>query len=217
MSSKNATHRDRESSFFSPWNNLSDYSYSRPRTCDTRLPLDVHSFPEQWVFTSYPNKDRRGQGLVSDQMNTLDKLFDQIFDFNHFPLNMQRSYVSSSVPTVPPGKNPNPSKTIFDLCPCKQEYNFVEKNGQYECEIPIGHDMIDNLQIKEKNRFIELNATKKVTEKKKDDNNEYFFKSSTSNSWYQSLLLPKNAVDNSTIASYQDGKLKLIAQIDHSI
>ncbi len=183
MSSYSATHRERGScintsenhpiSFFLPWSNCCNGLNS--------------------ASTSHVNKNQR-VNYHENQLRTLDRLFDQINNFNHFP------HI--------------PCRTLSTPLENNSKNNFVKKDGQYECEIPIQHDMIDNLQINEKNRVIRLNATKEITEKKNDNNNKYSFKSSSISSWSHSLLLPKNAVENSTVASYQDGKLKLTAQIN---
>lgn len=118
------------------------------------------------------------------QLRTLDRMFDNLFDFNNKLME----------PSMEP------------------KHDFVEKDGNFEYEIPISHEMIENLKINEKNRMIYLNATKHTKENKKDEKNDYTYKSSSYSSWSQTLTLPKDAVENTTVASYQDGKLKLVAQ-----
>lgn len=143
-----------------------------------------------------------------NELKSIDRFFDQLFNFSNSPLDKSLSKSNLSNNMLNKGLlgkrllSNNNSQEYDLLC----NY-FIEKNGQYECEIPVQQDMIDNLQINEKNRMIRLNATKETND------NGYSFKSNLFNSWSRSLSLPINAIENSTVASYQDGKLKLVAQI----
>jgi len=137
---------------------------------------------------------------MQQELRIFDNLFDRMFDFSFFP-------------QIPQSHDFSPLR--FSDLPCDQ--SFIIKNGQYEYETMISPEMIDDLKIVEKNGMIHLSATQRQKVDQSDrENNIFMYKSRSYSSWNQSLRLPINAVPNSAIASYQDGKLKLIAKIKNN-
>lgn len=93
--------------------------------------------------------------------------------------------------------------------------SFVKKDGVYVLELDIGKDMIENIKIKEKNRFITINAVKiDINEDKHDNTN---FKSKSSREFSQSMQLPADAVENTAYAEHSHGKLRIIVQCNNTI
>ncbi len=101
------------------------------------------------------------------------------------------------------------------------DQGFVEIEGNYVYEIPISKELIKNIKINEKKGIITISGKIKINKINNNNQNENETCTSRSTSTststsiqsiYKSISLPKNAVENTAIASYNDGILKLVAE-----
>jgi HSP20 family molecular chaperone IbpA len=84
---------------------------------------------------------------------------------------------------------------------------FIERNGEYVCEIDISKNIIDFVKIKEKNGGIHISAEMKMISDNSDPKSGVVSKSSSVQSFSKYIQLPFDATKNTAVAKYANGKL----------
>src|SRR5579872_371706 len=144
--------------------------------------------PNQHPIVAYDSIDRH----IYHMNSMMDNMFNN-YDF----------FLNPSLTSFTPLVSPYGLSTIDSF----KSNDFVERDGEYVCEVDISKNMIDFVKIKEKNGGIHISAEIKMTTDNSNPDNGFISKSSSVQSFSRYIQIPSDTIKNTAVAKYANGKL----------